>query len=229
MGAFRQTSIFIAAGMLGVSALSLTGCTSYTNVPGPESAPARQNPNARQAVSASEVALQWVVRRHTVSGPFALNLPAGTTRETADRIAAFVGPDAVVPEGDVGNLPVYHVTRVWIRLSDAKVDVVYPMIDGQGNRIDRGVTVWLHAGVRPWTVSRGQYWAPGTVPTPPIWIPRDDAAFVPYEEPADEAVQPEAVPEPTLVQPAAEPTAPATEPAPVQPGTVYQEIPVGGD
>jgi hypothetical protein len=82
---------------------------------------------------------------------------------------------AVIPTDPQVDLPVYHIPRVWIRLSEAKVDVVYPMRTASGETIDRGVTTWLNGGIRDWTVTRGQYWTPGTVPTPPIWVPIPEA------------------------------------------------------
>lgn len=173
MGVFaKKTSVLVAAGMLGLGLSGgIVGCTSYTNVPGPDNNSARQDPNARQASAATLAGLQWTVRRHPVEGLYAVNLPVGTSLETARRITNSLGPNAVIPDSDQIGLPTYHVTRVWIRVSDAKVDVVYPLNTFDGRQIERGVTTWLHAGVRPWVVSRGQYWAPGTVQTPPMWVP----------------------------------------------------------
>jgi len=167
-------SIVAAAGMLGLGIAfsgGLTACTSYTNVPSPDNALAGQDPNARQASAATLAGLRWAIRKHPVAGPYQLNLPVGTSTETAERIAASLGPGATIPRGTAMNLPTYHVPRVWIRVSDAKVDVVYPVTGADGVAFNRGVTTWLHAGVRPWTVSRGQYWAPGTVDVPPTWVP----------------------------------------------------------
>ncbi|MEM9374288.1 MAG: hypothetical protein AAGA55_11665 [Planctomycetota bacterium] len=149
----------------------LGGCTSYTNVPSPENALYGQDPNARQASAATLAGLRWAVRKHPVSGPYLINLPFGTSTETAERIAAALPDGATIPDGTGMNLPTYHVPRVWIRLSDAKVDVVYPVDVAGEVPVNRGVTTWLHAGVRPWTVSRGQYWNPGTVDVPPTWVP----------------------------------------------------------
>lgn len=168
----KKISIGFATGMLGlVLSGGLTGCTSYTNVPSPDNALYGQDPNARQASAATLAGLRWVVRKHPVSGAYLINLPFGTSTETAERIAASLGPGATIPDGSSMNLPTYHVPRVWIRLSDAKVDVVYPVQGPDGVPFNRGVTAWLHAGVRPWTVSRGQYWIPGTVDVPPTWVP----------------------------------------------------------
>ncbi|MCC5824393.1 MAG: hypothetical protein LAT64_04385 [Phycisphaerales bacterium] len=240
MGAFRLVSVIAAAGMLGLP--GLTGCTSYTNVPGPDAAIAMQDPNARQASRAVQAALEWTVRRHPVDGPFLINLPVGTSTETATTIAESLGPMARVPDSQSTDLPVYHIPRVWIRMSDGKVDVVYPTKDGLGREIDRGVTVWMNAGVRPWRVSRGQYWSPGTVPVPEIWVP------IPAEElraqaeaeraaarEARQAAATERRARPEPAEPAPERDEPEPRPAPEpvpppadDPGTVYREVPPGG-
>ncbi len=166
-----QRRIPLLAALAAVGLAGLNACTSYTNVPGPDAATARQDPNGRQAVRATEAALAWVVHRHPVEGPFVVNLPRGTSLETAESMLSAVGPMARLPGPDTEGLPAYHVSRVWIRVSDGKVDVVFPATDYRGRDIERAVTVWMNAGVRPWTVSRGQYWSPGTVPTPPLWTP----------------------------------------------------------
>lgn len=232
MAAFRLVSVIAAAGMLGMGALS--GCTSYTNVNGPESGPAVQDPNGLQAERVTRTALAWVARRH-VEGPFVLNLPAGTSLETANDIAAEVGMGATVPMSPDVDLPVLHVTRVWIRVSDAKVDVLYPMVDGTGEEQFRAVTVWLNAGVRPWTVSRGQYWTPGIVPVPPIYVPIPQEELLAIREAEREAARAARradQAEPEGDDPAADAPAepePASDPAPDQQdqSAVYREVPVG--
>lgn len=248
MGAFRLVSVIAASGMLaGLAGLaSLSGCTSYTNVPGPESTLAGQDPNARQPSRAVETALLWTVRRHPVDGPFVINLPPGTSTETAESIAGALGPMARIPESATTDLPVYHVSRVWIRLSDGKVDVVFPTRDGLGRDIQRGVTTWMNSGIRSWTVSRGQYWAPGTVPVPSIWVPipqaeldaianAERAAARAARQPSGQAdLEPvsQPTPQPTPpsttqpVEPPPAQPAPASEPTP--PGANFREVPVGG-
>lgn len=191
MGASRLISIIAAAGMLGLSLPALTACTSYTNTAGPDSAMAGQDPNGRQASTAVTAALQWTVLRHPVEGMYALNLPEGTSTETAERIAAELGPMATVLTEPATDLPVYHIPRVWIRMTDAKVDVVYPMRNALGETIQRGVTVWLNDGIRNWSVARGQYWNPGTVPVPGIWVPIPQAELDAIEA-AEKAAREEA-------------------------------------
>jgi hypothetical protein len=230
MGAFRLVSVIAASGMLGSAVL--TGCTSYTNVPGPDGLSAQQDPNARQASRATEAALVWATRRHAPQGPYVINLPVGTSLETAETIAAALGPMAQIPGSAEVDLPVFHVTRVWIRLSDAKVDVVYPMTDGLGRDIQRGVTVWMNAGVRPWTPSRGQYWAPGTVPVPPIWVPIPQAELDAIAEAekqiardAKRAAEDAERPEPR----APEPEAPPAEDPGEEPTFIELDDPGAGD
>lgn len=254
MGAFRLLSIVTASGML---AAILPACTSYTNVPGPDAATAQQDPNARQASRAAETALAWTVQRHPVEGPYWINLPPGTSIETAESIAATLGGMARVPDAPSTELPVYHVSRVWIRLSEGKVDVIFPARDGLNRQVQRAVTVWMNGGIRPWTARRGQYWSPGTVPVPEIWVPIPQAELdaiaeaeraaaraarqaqpvaAPISEPADEPVAEPAAPAletpppstpPEPVVSLEEPAAPASR-APASGGTTYREVPVGG-
>ncbi len=177
----RQVSrvlVTFAALAAGASILALTGCVSYTNVNGPESPPSFQSPNHFAAVDVTGEALEWVLTNH---GPddgdgYVVNLPAGITQENAMKIFARL-PDGAVWPGSVDQDPagMFHIARVWIRSSEAKVDVVFPMVNHKGILEHRGVTVWLHGGVRPWRAVRGQYWAPGTIEVPGVAVPWNEA------------------------------------------------------
>lgn len=210
------------------------GCVSYTNVPEPSSAPAFKHANSGSSIKVIVASLDRVVGKHPLrdgSGRYAVNLPAGTTPETAHTIVSRLGSGAVVPfKGMGGEVPVYHISRIWLRGRSGKVDVVYPFVDIDGVRSDRGVTVWLHGGDRPWYVERLQYWAPGTVPTPPVYVPvgrdgvagdadsesMDDVEYeVPTTEPAAEAgYRPEPVSEPE----------PARVSEPADGGAMWREV-----
>lgn len=240
----RFAGVMVGGLTLGVAlAGGLGGCTSYTNVAERESYNDGQDPNSRTASSAARTALEWVTLRHGTPGAYAINLPEGTSLETADRIAEALGPNAVIPTSETVDLPTFHVGRVWIRLSEAKVDVVYPMSTFDGRQIVRGVTVWMNADFGGWKVRRGQYWSPGTVPPPPIWVPIPQAeldAIRAAEEAAAEAAsnpqpqpetQPETQPEPAPAEPQpapdTKPVEPSPEPAPTDPNAIYREIPTG--
>ncbi|MDF1809313.1 MAG: hypothetical protein P1U42_06425 [Phycisphaerales bacterium] len=150
----------------------LAGCVSYTNVPVPHSAPAFQSANHSASISVIAKALNEVVSKYPTAGEYTLNLPTGTSPESAQKIIDRLPAGAILPyEGMSDDIPVYHIGRIWIRASDAKVDVVYPFTFVDGTTQDQSVTVWVSGGVRSWRVYRLQHWTAGTVPTPPIYIP----------------------------------------------------------
>lgn len=219
------TKKILGFSILASSAILLgNGCVSYTNVPVPNSAPAFKHANSGASIKSMVAALDRVILKHPMrdsQGRYALNLPAGTTPETAATVLARLPKGAILPyEGMEEFVPVYHISRIWLRGVSGKVDVVYP-IDAD---TDGGVTAWVHGGDRSWYVERLQYWAPGTVPTPPLYIPIDGDIEVmdvqtdtnEYDEHNSESDWDE--------QPAAdEPVAPATT-EPVDNGALYRQI-----
>lgn len=225
-------------GMIGITSLALAigGCVSYTNVPVPESAPAFQSANHRQSITVISRALEAVIMDHPVVGEYAINLPAGTTPETAQKIVTQLPIGAIVPfEGMDESIPVYSIGRVWIRASDAKVDVVYPFMRADGASQDQSVTVWLNGGIRTWRVNRQQHWSPGTVLTPPVYVPVwpepenvddtiDESDMESTETHSPDMYQPEL----EEVEPIAEPV---MDPEPVieeaDQGALYRQVPVG--
>jgi len=167
---FRTLGITVVAASIS---LLWGGCVSYTSVPEPSKGIALGHTNSGGSIKSIVASLERVILRHPVRdehGEYAVNLPVGTTPETAATIVSRLPTGAVLPyEGMDGSVPVYHIGRVWLRGSSGKVDVVYP-IEGD---VDGGVTIWVHGGDRPWYVKRMQYWAPGTVPTPEMYVPLD--------------------------------------------------------
>ena len=186
-------------GMLGLMGLVciLGGCVSYTNVPVPSSAPAFKNANHYQSITVLTRALESVINEHPVDGAYAINLPSGTTPETFGKITARLPAGAVMPTDEMSSdMPIYHIGRIWIRASDAKVDVIYPFTGMDGVTSDQNVTIWLSGGVRRWRVYRKQHWSAGTIPTPPVYMPAwsDDGADDGF---VDEPNGSSAAPEPT--------------------------------
>ena len=222
-----------ALGMTGLGvlpALLLAGCVSYTNVPVPESAPAFKSANHTQSIMVVSRALENAITKHPVSGPYAINLPVGTTPESFERIISELPEGAMIPfEGMSSDVPVYHIGRIWIRASDAKVDVVYPFQRADGTGQDQSVTIWLSGGVRAWRVHREQYWASGTIPTPPIYVP-----IIEVQEADDESAQglgideaPDGSAGSTEALQEAEAFDAERMPEPEASGDGYREVPVG--
>ncbi|MBL4809359.1 MAG: hypothetical protein JKY43_04795 [Phycisphaerales bacterium] len=176
----RVGKLGLTVAIASVSLLWGVGCVSYTSVPEPSRGIAIGHTNSGGSIKTIVASLERVVVRHRMRdefGKYAVNLPVGTTPETAEIIISRLPVGAILPYegmGEAGGLmPVYHIGRIWLRGSSGKVDVVYPMLDAGGQRIDGGVTVWVHGGDRPWYIKRMQYWAPGTVPTPLMYVPLD--------------------------------------------------------
>ncbi|MBL4697862.1 MAG: hypothetical protein JKX70_03415 [Phycisphaerales bacterium] len=225
---YSTISVISMTGLTGLAGMSLfgTGCVSYTNVPVPASAPAFKNANHMQSISVVTRALEAVIAEHEVVGDYAINLPVGTTPETFDKIIAKLPAGATMPfDGMSTDMPTYHIGRVWIRASDAKVDVIYPFTGLDGITTDQNVTVWLSGGVRRWKAYRQQHWTAGTIPTPPVYVPawNDDAQpEIQSSEMVDEMIQED---QPAIV------TEPTAQPKPNidehnEAGNGYREVPV---
>ncbi len=182
------------ASLLG--ALLVGGCVSYTNVPVPESAPAYESANHGQSIRVTRLALRSVIDRFPAAGPdgrYAVNLPAGTSEESALKILEGLPEGAMLPyEGMGDEVPVYHIGRIWIRASDAKVDVLYPITDIRGHRLQGNVTAWLYGGLYNWRVERVQHWAPGTMATPAIYIPLPEETLAQMKKQAEMEAQAQA-------------------------------------
>lgn len=178
----------IAGVMLG--AMTLGGCASYTNVPEPESAPAFNSANHLQAKKATKLALEEIVDRYPMRGAqgrYTVNLPEGTSLETAQEIVSDLPEGVVIPfEGMDTSIPVYHIGRIWIRASTAKVDVLYPARSFDGSDFIGNATVWMRGGIQRWRVQRVQHWAPGTIRPAPIYIPIPKAELEAMGEGSDE-------------------------------------------
>lgn len=200
----RMTKPLSTTAALVAAALALpgfmVGCVGYTTYPEVEGGFARDNPNAMPTPIVLAESLERIVRRYppTLDGSstsFAVNLPAGTTYKTAQRIVEKLGPGANVLQPGTENLPKYHIGRVWIRTTRAKVDVFRPVAalndDGSPNAASgpigyQAITIWLEGGLGPnWRVIREQPWALGAVEVPALNIIRPEVPENPYGEPAD--------------------------------------------
>lgn len=164
----------VVLGLTAAGALGLFGCASYTNVPEAGRVGEAENVNAwgTRAVLAS--AITEVVETHPArdaQGRYVVNFPVGTYREQALRVIQDLPSGAMLPgEGGAEGAPVYHVARLWLRASSAKVDVVFPSTV-EGKTLERAVTVWMRGGPMLWDVQRMQYWAPGVITTPGLYVP----------------------------------------------------------
>jgi hypothetical protein len=226
--------MLMTSAALGLS--MLVGCVSYTNVPEPESAPAFKSANNSQAKRVTSEALSEIIERYPMrdaQGRYSVNLPAGTTLETAEEIAGRLPEGVVIPfEGMDASIPTYHIGRIWIRASDAKVDVLYPARSFDGSAFTGNVTAWLNGGVRSWKINRVQHWAPGTIPVPPIYVPiSEEALESEASDPSDAADPVQADEEPVQLPEQADAPEPDTAELVEEPETgstdePFREVPV---
>ncbi len=219
---------------LAIASLTLGGCVSYTNVPEPESAPAFKSANHYQAKKVTAAALAEIIERYPMrdaQGRYSVNLPAGTTLESAQEIVSNLPEGVVIPfEGMDASIPTYHIGRIWIRVSDAKVDVLYPARSFDGTGFVGNATVWINGGVRTWNINRVQHWAPGTIAVPPLYVPisKDELEMMGEEERNDEpgVVEDMSEREPVVEQETIEESVPEQIDAPASGNEPYREVPV---
>ncbi len=248
-----RTSIVTLAVLTSV--LGLGGCISYTSIPEPTTETEFASANNFLAIQVTRAALEEVLFRYPMrdaQGRYSVNLPVGTTLESAQSIVEGLPDGVVIPfEGMDASIPMYHIGRIWIRASDAKVDVLYPARAFDGSSFMGTVTIWMRGGGVPsWRVSRVQHWAPGTIPTQPVYVPLPAAALEAREmmtsdgadssavdagpetpgtaptEPSDGQTEPMPKPEqPPEPQPAAPESKPLPEPE-SESGSMYRQVPV---
>ncbi len=170
--------------LVAVCAMIAPGCASYSNYPKIESKGLRNDPNSPAIQTALITAVQWVANRYPpgrspeavqsavepvsvkVNYPIAINLPVGTRRSGYLYVAERIGPEVypLTPEiWSSGNPPVFHITRVWIRMREARIEVLRPMPElgrgPDGNPVYQPVVVRLVGGFSPWRVEHARHGA----------------------------------------------------------------------
>lgn len=173
-----------AAGLCACAAL-LPGCFQRSTYPAiPTARGFSENPNTPAGEQAVVAAVQYVASRWTpgnrefdvaqtprglpmVTYPMVVNLPDGTRKLFYERIPGRIGPQVLpaTPESVTSGLPVFHVTRVWLRFGRGTVDVLRPALElgpgPDGQPIYQKITVRLEGGTAPWTVQHARAWNPG--------------------------------------------------------------------
>jgi len=181
MGRSAPVAAIVAALVAAVVGVMFQGgCASYTS-PGLDAPGVRgQGADSWGMAGAIVTAVDEIRARHPVGtgtgsgadGGFVVNMPKATTRERAMQIIGRLGPGASLPEfGVTPTDPVYHIARVWVRGLRTKVDVVYPRRLADGSAGEGNATVWVRRGPMSWWVERVQYWNPGVIPTPELFVP----------------------------------------------------------
>jgi hypothetical protein len=224
--------------LIAAAASTLAGCGYATWPPVEERFAKSGQINFEPSVFVVGEALSWVTLRYPpvrdaergviYVSAFAINLPEGTSWESAQRVVRRVGRGAEIAAPDNRNLYTYSVTRAIVRGTTAEVDVVRPVPDlgrdADGNPRLQGITVRLVGGTKPWRVLSHRTFPVGIMDVPArfeMTEPEDPyKQFLlpaPQMQPQGEPV-PEGIAEPILDDPSAQTpaTIPATIPAPGQ-------------
>lgn len=153
--------------------LGSLGCVGYSSYPKVEGA-APSSPNFIHVRPLVAESLKAVVEKYHPkdAGPYAVNLPVGLTPTGREEIMVVLGDRAMDLTPRTEHLPIYHVGRVWVRGTNAKVDIIRPILElgpiPSGQRTYQGMTVWLEGGINKWWVEMIQPWSIGVVQPPEL-------------------------------------------------------------
>lgn len=189
-------SIVVALALVGLAG----GCQHVTTYPDvPTARGFTEDPNTPACEQAIVASVQYVASRWTpgkreydenatpggapmVPYEMIVNLPIGTRKMFYDRIPGKIGPNVqpVTPETVLTGLPVFHVSRVWLRFNSGTVDVLRPTTElgagPNGQPVYQKITLTLKREFNTtWRVVYGRTWTPGD-DTPP------ELNFVPAED-----------------------------------------------
>jgi len=175
--ALSRTLRHAASAALALAALAaLPACVGYANYPPIEGDTAANDPNAQPFSGIMVGALKYTIERHPVEGQYAVNLPEGMLRHRALQIIDRLDDPAARPmTPETVALPTYHVSRVWIRGTEAEVDVhrPLPVLTGAAQPTTHQMaTLYMTSGFNEWRVERVRPYAMGAFPPPePSFIP----------------------------------------------------------
>lgn len=152
---------------LGVGASWTAGCATYANYPAVDGDVAVNDPNVAPLPSMMTVAMGWLMDRYPAEGAYVVNWPRGMDRARAKSMVELVGPDARVVSPETEGLPVYHVSRVWLRGDRGEVDVMRPVAQGEGGY--QTVTVHLRSELGRWEIANSKVWPMGMASAPELY------------------------------------------------------------
>jgi hypothetical protein len=154
--AFATRALCILAALAALA--PLTGCALVASWPAIGDDSAVNDPNVSPMPKVIAAGVREAIAKFPPEGEFVVNLPEGLERFRAERIASEISPSARVVDAANQTLPVYHITRVWVRGDRAQVDVVRPLDEP---RSWQRVTVHLRHSLEGWQRSTLKVWPLG--------------------------------------------------------------------
>ncbi len=181
-GALMRSAALVVIALGTVSATALTaGCATYANYPAIDRDLAVNDPNIHPIPGLVRRALVRVLGDDQLHGRlpqrWALNLPKGTGRAVADRVLAETMEQAGVTGGELlslnnETLPIYSVTRIWVRGDRSDVDIVRPVawsgLDDRQWTLQK-ITLRLRGGRFKWDVVAARAWPIGATVEPELY------------------------------------------------------------
>ena len=171
-----------------MSTIRATAQRLITYPPRGDSALETSDPNKNPAPKVMEVALRRVTSRFGVEGDYVINLPQGMEQRWAEALVRRLDEEhahVVAPENE--GMPVFHVTRVWVRVGSwAEVEILRPMTglaSQDGSMVYEPVTIRMSkSALQPWKIVSVRAWAGRETEPPPLFgWPETEAALAAEE------------------------------------------------
>ncbi len=199
----------LAAPLACACALAGAGCVGYATSPSNTKAPFEKPSPIYAVQEICAVSVAYVVEKHPIGGPYAVNLPAGLSRTDCERVIRLIKDEnARLLTTATQTLPIVHVETVSVIGDGATARVFRPVglsavQSGREGTMPTGPTsltqsmeLHVRGGLRPWHVVAMRGLMLGALATPELnIIPDDGAAPEPALEPAY-APDPEPTPAP---------------------------------
>ncbi len=162
--------------LLGFGMGCLSACAGSVTYPPPGRSTELGEAARKPVPTLMTKAIRFAQDRYGDDDAFAINLPPGTPAVVYDEVIARLG--AGRPMLEVGERA-YHVTKVTLRGSVAKVDLVYPRADGYYEFVTISFRRDL---VRGYEFAGTRLWRTGNRPPPPHYAPQPAEAQAAPEE-----------------------------------------------
>lgn len=195
--------LFLA--IAAATAFWATGCAGYINYPPVGDDWAINSTNVSPSLAIMEAGMLRALRRSGAPGSlqhgtYVVNPPRGTQLRYAEALVqrlnavpGFEGAQIVTPEN--GDLPVYHITKLWVRGDEAIIDILRPIpsiLPAQGQQeVFQPYTVWLRGGAfEHWRTVATRDWPVGMDAAPMRWnwatqFPEEGQVIDTYDVPAE--------------------------------------------
>jgi len=139
---------------LALTLVVLAGCGTYINIPRQPADVAWHDPNDFTVKRVQAAALTYLINRMPATENYGLVLTEGASDNTYAFVMDRVPGNPHYQRAGEIQLPTFSVAGVFVRGSDAQVDIVRPTTDGSSQL----VSVYLEFGIDGWYGRRHRVW-----------------------------------------------------------------------